>query len=411
MRVLLVSGYRAGAFGGIGRETAELGAGLCAGGCEVGLLANASPAPLAGVRRFPLDVPIRDSARTQLAEAVRAFAPDVVHLVGAGAKLVRIAGDALTTVPWLLTVHCVPPSEQHCGCWFGHNRLHYGMRNLRSVPSSMAWRWLMRRGRFAAVICHSEVVVSQLRHAGCAAGKIRLIPFGCRPGPKAASTGGAGLFEGDDCPRIVSVGGMSHTKGFHDYLKVVGGLLGRYPRVRYCIVGAARYGDYERYLRRQVSRLGLEGHVVIAVDAEESARTASCRAADLYVQPSHEEGFCLSFMEAALMCPRLLGTRTGAMPEVASVDPAIRLVTPGDVAGLAEASASLLAQDVPVDWKQRRSVALAQRFATSGYQAAHLRVYADAASAAERRSGPPAGLSSGIDRTPSAGVATPRVRA
>jgi glycosyltransferase involved in cell wall biosynthesis len=102
---------------------------------------------------------------------------------------------------------------------------------------------------------------------------------------------------------------------------------------------------------------------------------AALREADLYVQPSHEEGFCLAFIEAAAVVPRLVGTDAGAIAAIAEHDADMRVVPPRAPRRLAEASLSLLARRPAADAMGARSRRLQDRFAWSRYLESHLQLY------------------------------------
>ena len=111
---------------------------------------------------------------------------------------------------------------------------------------------------------------------------------------------------------------------------------------------------------------------------------STLQSADLYVQPSHEEGFCLAFIEAAAIVPRLVGTRTGAIAAIAEDDPDMRVVPPRAPAAMASAAIELLARKPDPDAMPRRATRLHDRFAWSRYLDAHERLYARVAAASSR---------------------------
>jgi len=149
-------------------------------------------------------------------------------------------------------------------------------------------------------------------------------------------------FSQEAFPRILSTAALIHHKGLHDYLKAVTRLVKDFPKLEYTILGAARDPKYAAFLRQTISALGMERHVRIRADATQDQKTAAFCTADLYVQPSHEEGFCLAFLEAAATVPRLLGTRTGAIMSIAGDGPDAAVVPPRDVRALEDATRRLL---------------------------------------------------------------------
>lgn len=108
---------------------------------------------------------------------------------------------------------------------------------------------------------------------------------------------------------------------------------------------------------------GLSAHVSIRTDFGEQAKNRALSTADLYLQPSHEEGFCLAYIEAASKVPRLIGTDTGAIRRVSQGDSGMQVVPPRSPTALASALRSLIhdlvhivapaTQEIAKRWKQR----------------------------------------------------------
>ena len=98
--------------------------------------------------------------------------------------------------------------------------------------------------------------------------------------------------------------------------------------------------------------------------------------ADVYVQPSHEEGFCLAFAEAAALVPRLVGTDTGAIAAMSADDAGARVVPTREPEAIAAAVANLLQTQLPMGHMADRAQRLSDRFSFAGYMQAHNNTYA-----------------------------------
>ena len=382
--MLLVTGGAYRGHTGVRRATQRLVTGLRQQGVELGLLAHgAEQQP--GVHAFPLPYPAPPDAERHLRRAIQHFQPDAMHVLYGGIRLMLAAQRAAhhgkhrdhpdPPLPWAITTHNVPPMERVSPRLHGCDTLHYAARNLTSLPSALAWRWFLKRGNFQRAVCHSQHVIAVTRRAGCPAHKLTHIPLGCDPPEVMRAHEQPSLFEPDDTPRIVSVGGLAHNKGFHDYLRVVARLRTAHPNLRYLILGENRDPTYRRLLQRTIRKLGLQAHCRIAVGVSEAQRIATARDADLYVVPSHEEGFCLSFMEGAMLTPRALGTAAGEMPHIVGTDPALRIVTPRDIDALIHTTRDLLALRPAADAVQRRRAELPLRYAWEAHHQAHVAMY------------------------------------
>jgi glycosyltransferase involved in cell wall biosynthesis len=378
MRVLLISGTSSYMKGGIPVATTKLMNELARTGNEPALLADV---PLAGTETFPffhLDYPQNQKMAEQISAAVAQYKPDVCHVVSAGVKMVDAAADVMGDRPWALTVHSIPPAERKFNRFLGRNRLHYFFRNLRFLPNTILWKRMFRGGRFTRCICHSDYVLNTAVAYGCDRAKLVNIPLGVDLPPESTPRLPR-VMSLDDGPNIVTVGGIAQTKGTHDFLRVMAKLVKDFPNARYRIIGEVRDKAYLALLESMIGQLGLAKHVIIQRSASEQEKSAALDQADLYVQPSHEEGFCLAYIEAAPIVPRMLGADTGAIAAISAGLPAARVVKPMDVQSLERAARELLSQPAPADVFQKRREFLSQKYSQNGYAAAHLRLYTELA--------------------------------
>ena len=156
---------------------------------------------------------------------------------------------------------------------------------------------------------------------------------------------------------------------------MVSRLKGEFPRISYQLVGMARDLGYRSYLQRQIKALDLAENVAILDSVPEDVKFDALRDCDLYLQPSHEEGFCIAYLEAAMLVPRLLGTKTGAIAEMAEGDPFARVVNACDVEALTAGARELLQiKDVAHAVERRREI-LTPKYSWDAYFDQHLAVY------------------------------------
>jgi len=159
-------------------------------------------------------------------------------------------------------------------------------------------------------------------------------------------------------------------------IKALPDLVRRFPRLRYQLIGEIRDASYVRWLKRLAIQLGVADRLLFSVDLDQDAKVEALRRANVYVQPSHEEGFCLSYAEAAALVPRLVGTRTGAIAAMSRDDRGARVVPARDPRALAEAIGALVAVDLPADHMADRARRLSERFSHEAYLRAHEAIYA-----------------------------------
>src|SRR5438093_4255210 len=145
--------------------------------------------------------------------------------------------------------------------------------------------------------------------------------------------------------RILSVGGIAPHKAQSILLQALPTVLERFPTTKTVLVGSVRDRAYWRMLRRFVQQSGLDHHVEFLLNVNEDEKAELYRDCNLYVQPSLEEGYCLAVLEAmAAGCP-VVGTSTGAIPEIISKSGAGIVVLPGSPSELARAIVELLSSE------------------------------------------------------------------
>jgi glycosyltransferase involved in cell wall biosynthesis len=208
------------------------------------------------------------------------------------------------------------------------------------------------------VIAVSESTKRDLVRRGMHEGLIRVVPNGIdldyftpAPGARAAR------------PTLVSVGRLKKYKRLDLIVDAVALLVGQGVDVDLLIVGD---GDRRAALDAQVARLGLAGRVKLLGFVSDSEKRDVLRAAWVHVLTSEKEGWGISNLEAAAC-----GT-----PCVASDSPGLResvvhgetglLVPHGDVAELAGALGSLIADPAIRERMARQGRAFAERYSWDG---------------------------------------------
>ncbi len=373
MRVLLVTDTSGHMRGGVPAETRRLINGLIARGHSVALCGDVPVPGSEGATHFPIRIPVDAGMAAQVGNALGAFKPDVVHVVSMSSRGILLLRKALARVPWIMTCHSIPPHERKLAGLHASEAAHYGARAIRFLPNAAAWWWLLHRGVVPRVIVHCEWMRSLLASYGQPASSTSLILLGCdikdavpatvEPSPRAVG------------PRVVTIAGLAHTKGYHDALRAVAMLRERYADITYQIIGEVRDDSYLRYLQSLIAALDLGSCVRLTLNLPDDQKQQALQSADLYLQPSHEEGFCLAFIEAAQCVPRLVGTDTGAIGRISEGDAGARVVPPKDPRAMAAAMAALLQESLQSGLMQERAERLEARFGWRHHLDAHVATY------------------------------------
>jgi glycosyltransferase involved in cell wall biosynthesis len=372
MRILVISDVTGYMRGGVPASMVRLISGLAERGHTVALAGDIVPAGAQPARHFPIRIPTSPELAREVGQAIDAFMPDVIHVIAMSSRGLAVLRPVLAPTRWVLTLHSLPPHERKLQALHGHDQLHYAVRALRFLPNALAWKWLLRARFIPQVIVHSEVMKHTVARYGFPSSGISLIPLGYDAAPRIAPPV---VHHAGESPCIVTMGGIAHTKGQHDGLAAVALLAREHPRLRYRIVGEVRDRSYLRFLQHETGRLGLGSRVLITPNVTQEEKMQALHEADLYLQPSHEEGFCLAYIEAAAVVPRMVGADSGAIRLIGDGDPGARTVPVRSPARLCAAMRELLAADLPPDLLSRRAERLAAAFSWTRYVELHEALY------------------------------------
>src|SRR6185503_18015262 len=136
-------------------------------------------------------------------------------------------------------------------------------------------------------------------------------------------------------------------------------LRGEAPHARLVIVGA---GPLDADLRSQAERLGVASAVRLAGAMPYARVPALLAAADVYTQPSFDEGIPRATLEAMAMRVPVVASRVGGIPDVVVDGQTGVLVDAGDVGALAAALGRLVR-----DPERRRGMAAVSRESVQPY--------------------------------------------
>jgi glycosyltransferase involved in cell wall biosynthesis len=108
---------------------------------------------------------------------------------------------------------------------------------------------------------------------------------------------------------ILSVGRLTHQKGFPDLLKAFAELHLSHPLAVLAIAGG---GDLQDELQKQINHLGVQGSALLLGDRQDARRLMA--AADIYINSSHIEGTPVSVLEAMSAGLPVIATDVGETP-------------------------------------------------------------------------------------------------
>lgn len=167
--------------------------------------------------------------------------------------------------------------------------------------------------------------------------KVTTIPLGVDPAmlvPGTAEPNDAG-----GAVRLLFVGRLAAAKAPHLLVRAVAELLGRGKNVTLTVVGD---GPLRKDLEKEVDRLGLQQHVVLAGACNFDSVIGYYQRSDMFVLPSFAEGVPVVLMEAMAMQVPCVATWITGIPELITHRVDGLLVPPASVAALVDAVCCLL---------------------------------------------------------------------
>jgi len=191
----------------------------------------------------------------------------------------------------------------------------------------------------SAVIAVSQSLKDAAAGLGVSPHRIHVVPNGVdsevfHPGDRHAARKSLG--RPPDEVMLITVGHLCRRKGVHRVLELLPELLDQHDRLRYVVVGANAAEDrFADHLRRLTGKLGLSRYVSFtgALNDHEVARWL--QAADLFVLPTTNEGWCNALSEAVATNLPVVCTDVGGNREVVANTNAA-LVPPNDARSLRE---------------------------------------------------------------------------
>ena len=160
--------------------------------------------------------------------------------------------------------------------------------------------------------------------------------------------------------RVLYVGSEAPRKNLSTLLEALALLGKRGMAIRLIKAGGPGHSRHRVRLLEQAARLGLEERLTIVGEMPDSDLSFLYSAADVFVLPSHVEGFGLPVLEAMACGVPVVCSNVGALPEVAG-DAAL-LVHPDCAGGLAGAVATVLEDTALRDRLVQKGLQRCQQF-------------------------------------------------
>lgn len=127
------------------------------------------------------------------------------------------------------------------------------------------------------------------------------------PMPKTITTSSESI-------KIVTIARLTWIKGLDVAIAAMGILKEKGIKFKYCIIGEGDQNYTERY-KFMVYELGLKEEVIFCGKLSHQDTLEHLATADIYLQPSLNEGFCNAVLEAQAMGKLTIASNVGGLPE------------------------------------------------------------------------------------------------
>ncbi len=243
-----------------------------------------------------------------LGQVIDTISPDVLHVLVGMYLMAGLEIESLQ-IPCCVTLHNVPPRE--CSrTWKGDSLTAYLIEKLRlNLIKAINYRRLLRH-KYDAYIPGSyrfgQVLSTMIPDR-----KIIPIEDGFLTNMEAKPS----KTINSNC-RLLTIGAYIPHKGQHLILATAAQLRDHGLDFSWTLIGPIRVQKYYQYLQKQIIDLSLSKYITLKVDVPRQELETAYASSDIYVQPSLEEGFCFTALEAAFYQLPIVGTNEGAIPEI-----------------------------------------------------------------------------------------------
>ena len=224
--------------------------------------------------------------------------------------------------PVVWTIHNLPPAEMSTSLL--RNPLANAVFiQLLKIFFVITVKLSLAFGKYDSVILVSSFIQQKLLSKGVPASKVTVVPNGVEKRDVGESKSESPWFT------ILVVARVVEHKGQLELVRAMPKILKHIPNARCIIAGeTVSQGYVDEIQKEMVSSSLTEEQVILTGKITDDTVNAYFAECDVYVQPSYEEGFCISIAEAMYSGLPVVGTKTGAIAEFIGENRGILLQNP-----------------------------------------------------------------------------------
>ncbi len=248
--------------------------------------------------------------------------PDVIHVAYGFFAPISMKLLGINKIPLVWTVHNVPPAE-HIFNVFKNDDINELFKRIYFKIVSIFSTCCFRYYDYSKIICVSESTEEKVLQKGVLHDKVCIIPNGVSTFTDSGKPHHVGK-ESDNFT-VLTVGGVIEHKGQLEIVKAAPYVLKEFPMAKFVFVGPIRSPAYLEAIKSTAESLGIRDRILITGEVSEDELHEHYATCDVYIQPSLQEGFCITIMEAMAHGKPVVGAAVGAIPDLIGDDRGILL--------------------------------------------------------------------------------------
>ena len=257
-----------------------------------------------------------------LNQYLKKYKTDLIHVSAGQYIIFGLTLSPSISPPVIWTIHNVAPAEVQPLQLLTNSSLNIMINRIYRYVLKLVDQFIIRYGHYNQLISVSEATYIKLVNAGVDPQITSIIPNGV-PAPRLRIQEINKL----DKFTILVVGRVIPHKGQYQMLLALSQIINIIPNTHCIFVGPISEGSYSQKIQAYV-RENFTDEVTFAGAISDDELESFYDICDVYVQPSYQEGFSITIMEAMIRGKPVIGTNTGAIAMLVDDERGILIQSP-----------------------------------------------------------------------------------